>query len=908
MAVKTKKLEDMITLSGETAKVVSYADYFSRRPLFSSLQIKNAGEEAVNDLVLSVSNAHGMLIECNKLLEEIPFESSVEADVGNLLSPVFFASVEEVREEKIDVILRKEKSVLAATSYSVTVLPFDYWQGTEGDPELLSAFVRPRLADCARMQTEISAQLKKWNVSCELGGYAGNDKNAVRSILAALFASIRHFSVKRKPCDISKPVEAGAGVKILSAGEASPLEMALFACSCMESLGLHPVLVFGEREITCGAWLYDSCFIDTVSDDVGRLSAYVSDGINNVSCFDVEDLFSDRNVSYATSETHFRQKIEQGAVYDRYVDVRRCRISHILPLPLRARSLKGFEILSEQDMSPDIAPQELKLSQKLSLDGEQTKDKQWERRLLDLSMKNTLLNFSPVKTVARVLSASVDETLDVLTLKGEMSLAGGTPDVLEIEKKGSHFGANAGNGLKELIRLENEAGVLRTYTEEKLLNEVVARLIKKNKEANEESGTKILYLAMGFLKWYSKEDGKEKFAPLVLQPVQLKKGKGGNGYAIALTDEEPSVNSTLLEFLKQEFNIDIRGLQGAIQGLKISEVLNMVRSEVVGMKNWEIFDDVFIAAFSFARYQMWNDLRQNIDEFSKNPIIQAMLDNSVVVGGNADAECKEDAAEPMTTLTPLPADASQWAAIATSQTGKSFVLHGPPGTGKSQTITNIIANALYDGKRVLFVAEKQAALSVVKKRLDALGIGDFCLELHSNKANKADVMQKLTSTLSLAGAQEQVSLQERSDAIAKLRGELGDSLTALHKKRRLGVSVYEALLICLKNKNVPDIMNIESTFYDGLTKEKIESYEQMMLQAAAAAKECGGVYNSPFANVNLTEYSLPVRDSVYCSAEVIIAEIKHLRNNDFRRTINRIPHGQAVLFGGSHYCGNQTFA
>lgn len=879
MAVKTKKLEELITLSGETAKVVSYADYFSRRPLFSSLQIKNAGEEAINDLVLSVENAHGMLIECQKTLEEIPFESSVEVDLGNVLSPVFFASLEEVREEKIDVILKKEKAVLAATSYSVTVLPFDYWQGTEGDPELLSAFVRPRLADCARIQNEISAQLKKWNVSCELGGYSGNDKNAIRSILAALFASIRHFSIKRKDCDISKPVEAGSGVKIFADGTATPLEMAIFACSCMESIGLHPVLVFGEQEITCGAWLYDGCFIDTVSDDVGRLSAYVSDGINNVSCFDVEDLFSDRNVAYSTSETHFRQKIATGDRYDRYVDVHRCRISHILPLPLRARNLKGFEILSEEDMSPDVAPQELKISQKLSLDGTQTKDKQWERRLLDLSMKNTLLNFSPVKMVTQVLSSSVDDTLDALTLKGEMHLAGGTPDVLEIAKSGVHFGASSkAKSMKQLIRLENEAGVLRTYTEEKMLNEIIIRLIKKNKEANEESGTKILYLAMGFLKWYSKEDGKEKFAPLVLQPVQLKKSKGGNGYALALTDEEPSVNSTLLEFLKQEFNIDIRGLQGAIQGLKISEILAMVRMEVVGMKNWEVFDDVFVAAFSFARYQMWNDLRQNIDEFSKNPIIQAMLDNSVVVGGGADTELREDDAKPEATLTPLPADASQWAAIAMSQTGKSFVLHGPPGTGKSQTITNIIVNALNDGKRVLFVAEKQAALSVVKKRLDSLGIGDFCLELHSNKANKADVLQKLTSTLSLAGAQEQVDLTRRSDSIEKIRGELGATLTALHKKRRLGVSVYEALLVCLKNKNAPDIMNIESTFYDGLTKEKIESYEQMMLQAAAAAKECGGVYNSPFANVNLTEYSLLARDSVYCSAEVIIAEIKHLRS------------------------------
>ncbi len=879
MAQKIKKLEEIISLFGEAAKVVSYADYFARRPLFSSLQVKNAGEEVVNDLLLTVSNPNGMLIHQEKRLEEIPFESVVEVDLGSLLSPVYFASLEEIKQEQIDVVLRKEKTVVASFSKTVTALPFDYWQGISGDPELLASFVRPRLADCTRLQSEISAQLKKWGVACELGSYIGNDKNAVRRIIAALYAVLRRFAITRKDCDISSPVEAGAGVKILSEKKASPLEMAILVCSTLESMGLHSVLIFGEKEITCGVWLYDSCFIDTVSDDTQRLSAYVSEGINNLSCFDVEDLFSDKNAAYSTSEAHFKQKLDSGLYYDRYLDIHRCRISHILPLPLRARNLKGYEILSEEDMSPDAAPRDLKSAQKLSLDNDQTKDKFWERRLLDLSMKNTLLNFAPNKTVVQLASSSVDDTMDALTEKGELNLAAATADLTELAKGGVRFGATAQiKRMRELIALENRSGVLRTYADEKFLNETVNRLIKKNKEADEESGTKILYLALGFLKWYSRVEGEEHYAPLVLLPVQLKKSKGGNGYAVAVTDEDASVNSTLLEFLKQEFNIDIRGLDGAIQGLKISEILAMVRMEVVGMRNWEVYEDSYLAAFSFARYQMWNDLRQNIGEFSNNKIIRALLDNSVLIGEGVPEHFKEDEASPETTLTPLPADASQWEAIAMSQTGKSFVLHGPPGTGKSQTITNIIANALNDGKRVLFVAEKQAALSVVKKRLDNLGIGDFCLELHSNKANKTDVVQKLTSTLALANTPEKVELSEKSEAISKLRGELGEPLSALHKRRRLGVSIYEALLICLKNKHAPDIMNIESSFYDGLTKEKIESYERMMVQAAAAAKECGGVYNSPFANVNLTEYSLQVRDSVYCSSEVVIAEIKHLKN------------------------------
>ncbi len=877
MAQKPKKLEEILTLQGEVSSVISYADYFARRPLFTSLQVKNNGEETLGELTLTVESTGEMLLPFERTLE-IPYESVVEVALDNILSPLYFASAEEVKEERITVTIKKEKRTIITREFPVTTLPFDYWQGTGGDVEVLASFVRPRLGDCARMQTEILEQMKKWNASCEIGSYVGNDKNTVRKVIAALFAALRKVSILQKTAEISAPVSAGAGVKILAERAASPLELSLFACSCLESMGLHPVLVFGEKEITCGVWLYDTCFIDTVSDDTSRLEAYVADGINNLSCFDVADVYSDKNAAYTTSETHFKQKLAAG-VYDRYVDVRRCRISKILPLPLRARNLKGYEVLSEEDMSHDAAPSELTTAQKLSLDEEMTKDKQWERRLLDLSMKNTQLNFSPVKTVLHILSFSADDTLDALTENGEMVFAPATAEARELAVKKVHFGASKEvKRLKELIDLENRSGILRTYSEEVVMRETLVRLMRRNKEADEESGTKILYLAFGFLKWYAREDGAEHYAPLVLQPVQIKKSKGGTGYSVVLTDEEASVNCTLLEYLKQEFNIDIRGLNGAIQGLKLSEILAMIRMEVVGMRNWEVYDDVYLSAFSFARYQMWNDLRENINTFAKNKVIDALLNNSILVGEGSDVTPKEDETKPEVTLTPLPADATQWEAIALSQTGKSFVLHGPPGTGKSQTITNMIANALYDGKRVLFVAEKQAALSVVKKRLDSLGIGDFCLELHSNKTNKTEVLQRLTSTLGMANEHEKVSLSEKSQAISKLKEDLAEPMLALHKKRRLGLSIYEALLLCLKQKNAPDLMNIESTFYDGLTKEKIENYERMMTQAAAAAKECGGVYNSPFSNVNLSEYSLKVRDSVYCTSEVMIAEIKHLKN------------------------------
>ena len=311
--------------------------------------------------------------------------------------------------------------------------------------------------------------------------------------------------------------------------------------------------------------------------------------------------------------------------------------------------------------------------------------------------------------------------------------------------------------------------------------------------------------------------------------------------------------------LLREFKIDIRGLDNIAGGIKISEIMAMVKMEILNMKRWDVLDEVYLANFSFARYAMWNDVRKNIDKFRKNAIVRSLLENRLDLGNTVFEDKAEDDYLPSEILSPLTADGSQFAAVAEAVAGTTFVLHGPPGTGKSQTITNIIANCLNRGKRVLFVAEKQAALSVVKKRLDSIGLGDFCLELHSNKTDKSQLLKKLETTLSLAAEQDSPDFVSKSEQIDEVRRALNEPIAALHKPRRLGVSVYEGILIYLKNKNAPDVLDIESTFYDSLTKEKLENYENMLVEVSAAAKQCGGVHRSPFDNVNLSEYSPGLR-------------------------------------------------
>ena len=868
MAVKRTKATDKknFTLEPRFPAYVGYADYFLATPV--TLQVRNDFTEAVT-LIISIASEDGLLVPY-ETRAEVPFESAVELTAERIFSPLFLAENDEIRACNVTVTAQLEGKTVASQQVSITALPYDWWEGLSGNPERLAAFVRPRLGECATVLAEAGKRLKRWEKSSEVDGYTGTNKNDVREIAAAVFAALKSYAIEQDgACDLSAPARAAHPGSILKEKLASELELATFAAACLEEAHFNPVIAVGKEHVAVGVWLYESCFLDPVTDDADIVLKYVSEGINNLSFFDVEDLFPSSNAAFTPSEKHFVQKLE-GGMYEYFVDIRRCRMDGVRACPLRGKGVKGYELLKEEDMSSDAAPAPIPAFRQLKLDVKQPKNKQWERRLLDLTTKNALLNFTG-KNAVHLYSAGTDELYAVLQEKGKMRLKGEP-----MAENAVSFGVELPGPRKELVLLEQQKGILRAYNDNRNTMETANKLMRRNREAEEETGAKILYLALGFLR-YVGSDGVTRNAPLVLASASVVRGRGNEDFAVSLaTDDGYFVNSTLLEYLKQEFNIDVRGLGGDVGALKIAEILAMVRAEIVSMKGWDVVSDVYLAAFSFQRYLMWNDLHSHIDALSKNKVVSALLNNRME-RLDVPSPAEEDEADPAAVLLPLPSDSSQYSAVALSASGASFVLHGPPGTGKSQTITNIIANALSDGKRVLFVAEKKAALDVVKKRLDGVGIGEFCLELHSNKTDKTDVLRRMENTLSLAKAEDAPGFSERAKELVAMREELGGPMRALHKKRRLGISVYQAILLYLQNKSAPDILDIESSFYDTLTESKLYECKRMILSAAAAAKECGGVKNSPFENVNLTEYSQTLRDKVFCSCEVMLAEIKHLK-------------------------------
>ena len=278
------------------------------------------------------------------------------------------------------------------------------------------------------------------------------------------------------------------------------------------------------------------------------------------------------------------------------------------------------------------------------------------------------------------------------------------------------------------------------------------------------------------------------------------------GYVVRLRDDEPQMNITILEKMKQDFGLVVNGLDPLPlddHGIDIRRVLTILRKAIMSEKRWDVLESACLGIFSFSQFVMWNDIRNRSEDLEQNKIVRSLMDGKLAWDAK-DMEIGDTVSEE-DVLLPIPADASQLFAIEQATKGESFILHGPPGTGKSQTITALIANALAHEKSVLFVAEKMAALEVVQKRLAAIGIAPFCLELHSNKSKKRDVLEQLKEATEVTKGTTPEAYAIKADQIAALRGELDEYAHLLHTKHSCGLSLFEIVNRYEEVKDAPDL-------------------------------------------------------------------------------------------------------
>ncbi|QDU39206.1 hypothetical protein Mal4_35430 [Maioricimonas rarisocia] len=341
---------------------------------------------------------------------------------------------------------------------------------------------------------------------------------------------------------------------------------------------------------------------------------------------------------------------------------------------------------------------------------------------------------------------------------------------------------------------------LLTDMSDRKLDQRLRRMRMRSSESLSEQGVHSLFLAFGLLKWFESHDSDvDCFSPLMLVPVDLKRATVGAPWTMKEYEDEVVPNYCLAQLLREQFGVEMPPLP-TLQELEATGAraayLEAVRESVSEIPRWGVEDAVLLNNFSFQKVAMWQDLGANVERIADHDLCRAIAgDKAALVTERVHLPAPEefdDRVPPQDLHTILDCDSSQLEAILAARAGMNLVLDGPPGTGKSQTIANLIAEFLAAGKTVLFVSEKAAALEVVKRRLDQKHLGDFCLECHSHNANKKTVLQELKRCLELE--EEQYSEQDdHLQALLDVRTQLNAYVRALHQRREpLGITAFEA--------------------------------------------------------------------------------------------------------------------
>jgi very-short-patch-repair endonuclease len=482
------------------------------------------------------------------------------------------------------------------------------------------------------------------------------------------------------------------------------------------------------------------------------------------------------------------------------------------------------------------------------IDKVESKLKYWARQLHDMSGRNRLLFWKVTKSSSAIIEKpEFDELFEILVEKGGKVLAP-VPDP-KGAKSLFELGTEKNGDLEEETKTPKrklKPNEIQTNHSIAALNKVLYHLRYTSHTIQEEQGFNVLFVTFGMLKWKESPSSDFSMAPLILVPVQIDRESADSPYAIQMAEDDIVVNPVLQTKLTGDFGIELPDITNDITKSQLLEFLERVSDLVGAHEDWEVVHQATIGAFNFLTLLLIKDFELNKELFKAHPLIQIL---SGVDGVNLpefdkvpDAKELDDLVDPDTVYEIMDADSSQQEAIEAAKRGVSFVLQGPPGTGKSQTIANIIAESLMAGKKVLFVSQKMAALEVVQNRLNQKGLGDFCLEVHSHKMDKREVITRLMRSLSnrrLPTPNQNYRLQRQE--LKQLRDELNSYVRQLHEPRfELGISLHKAHGHLAKYLDTPQLIftltslaSLSTTQFNKLhsTVRELASYKDIIVKS-----------------------------------------------------------------------------
>lgn len=412
----------------------------------------------------------------------------------------------------------------------------------------------------------------------------------------------------------------------------------------------------------------------------------------------------------------------------------------------------------------------------------------WKSKLIALSKRNKMINFRQTKRTSIHIIDELPTEIFKKVIEYRVPL-----DFLDFQSWENPNGYTSADEIPatEYVRQDDSDlderyidNSLQTNLDQEELNENLYRVYLKSRSSMEEQGYNTLFLALGILEYYESKDSQERMrAPILLLPVELKRKSVRSSFQLFPLDDDFLLNPAIVLKLEYDFGILIEDLPDDLEEVSADDVLDSFKKAISGMKGWRVLNEIYLGIFSFNKFVMYKDLDSQYESILRHLVVAALAGDSANLAIDPatlpDPATLDDLLSPRDVYQVLDADSSQQAAIVAAKNGHSFVLQGPPGTGKSQTITNIISECITAGKTVLFVSEKMAALEVVKRRLGEAGLADFCLELHSEKVNKREVIRELERCLRLQRVNEPEGITDLY-RLEQIRKELNEYVSVLH--------------------------------------------------------------------------------------------------------------------------------
>ncbi len=861
----------------QTLPFLNISLYLNGRKPLQSLSIENTTGEEAEAVTVKISSDLPVLAPFEYLIPQIPAGKQVEVPLKNLhVNRTFLNTLSETEKAEITIALIKDEYEQFSETFSVEVHSLEQFGGFHVLPELIASYITPNHPYVYHIKRKAADILSKNGLPPSFDGYQGGGPERVLQVMSALFGAIQSEDIIYSSLAPGYE-ESGQRLRLLDTIQREKfgncIDLSLLFAACLEAADLNPILIIVRGHAFIGCWLQDDKFAETVNDDKAAITKRLSKGIREIAAVEATSVCRGGHISFGEALNRGEAQLVEREDFLCSIDIRRARTLHIRPLPLII-TRTGIEIDAQQIQTKpaDGIEKEFEIGtiyEDELLQGGQPKTKQkiWERKLLDLSLRNNLINLRMTRNMLQLIDIDISVLEDTLS-DGRSFYIVPSPSA-EVQRKYNIFTQplHASSPLYQIANDEFRHHRLLTHYHPQDLDHILSYIHKNAKQAVEENGSSTLYLGVGLLKWYDrKTPDQARFAPILLIPAELNRRSVNSKFTLKSREEETMINITLIEFLRQEYELNLDALEELPtddKGVDVAKVMGILRRAIMQLKGWDVEEQLVLGNFSFNKLILWKDIVDHQAELLQSTMVRSLVEGKLTTVEEVILPENMDQVASASTALPIPTDVSQMEAVLAAQQGQSFILHGPPGTGKSQTITNIIADSLYHGKRVLFVAAKKAALDVVQRRLDQIGLGPYTLELHSNKSKKSHVLEQLAYALETGRLSNERDFEQEASRLDQAKEAISSYVQILHRKQPIGWNLYDSIsaLGTYQERRFPT-KYIAEEILANTDENKWQQWNDWLQPYIASAGSITHPAENPLRSLHLPQYTPAVQEAI----------------------------------------------